>query len=264
MTGEKPVILLTNDDGIRSPGLIAAAEALESIGELWVAAPDRQQTSAGRSFPIASSGIIRGAGGFPAGVRAFSVEGSPAQCICHAVLDLMPEKPAIVVSGINSGVNVGIDITRSGTVGAALEAAGFGIPALAVSLEIHQREVFAAEPNADFSAAADFTARFARKVLAGVPGGDTDLLKIDVPGSAGPDTDWEITRLSRKSYYRVFAAGRGKLGWNIETDLSSFERGTDVHTVFVRKMVSVTPLSLDMTSRADLPALEGELRRSGS
>ena len=262
---EKPLILLTNDDGIRSPGLYAAAEELSRLGELWIAAPRTQQTSAGRSHPPASSGIIREADGFPEGVRAFSIEASPSQCVDYAVLEILPRRPALTVSGINSGVNVGIDITRSGTIGAALEAANFEIPAVAVSLEIHQDEVFAAVPQADFSTAARFTARFAKNVLDRGLEADADLLKIEIPDDAAPDTPWELTRLSRKSYYRVTppvrssSDGSGSLGWATASDFSDFDEGTDVHTVFVKRMVAVTPVSLDMTSRIDLQRLSDKL-----
>ena len=274
MSRNKPIILLTNDDGIRSPGIIAAAEQLADLGELWVAAPHVQQTSMGRSCPPDSNGKIKKAERFPAGVKAFSVEGSPAQCVSYAVLELMPRRPDIVVSGINSGVNVGINITRSGTIGAALEAADYGIPALAASLEIHHKEVFAEEPQADFSTAAGFVRLFTRAVLNGDYDDDIDVLKIDIPDNAGIDTPWEVTKLSKKAYYHVRKPARrsfdenGSLRWRIESDLESYEDGTDTHTIFVKRLVSVTPISLDMTSRVSLErfrsALENNLLQESS
>lgn len=266
MNKNKPLILLTNDDGIRSPGIIAAAQQLAGIGELWVAAPHVQQTSAGRSHPPKSQGVIMEAIGFPEGVKAFSVEGSPSQCVDHAILELMPRKPDIVVSGINSGVNVGVDITRSGTIGAALEAANFSIPAVAVSLEIHADEVFAEEPQADFSIAAWFVRLFTLAVLNGEYDDDIDVLKIDVPDTAERTTPWEVTRLSRRTYYHVKRPNRndligtGILQWRWESDLAVFEEGTDIHTVFVKRQVSVTPISLDMTSRVSLERLQSALK----
>ena len=264
----KPLILLTNDDGIKSPGIIAAAKALADLGELWVAAPHVQQTSAGRSHPPKSQGVIMEAGGFPEGVKAFSVEGSPSQCVDHAVLELLPGKPDLVVSGINSGVNVGVDITRSGTIGAALEAANYRIPAVAGSLEIHPDEVFAAEPQADFSTAAWFVRMFSEAVLKGSYDADIDILKIEVPDTANRDTPWEVTRLSRNTYYHVEKPYRtamnksGILRWRLEADISKFEKGTDVHTIFVKRKVSVTPLSLDLTSRTSLAALQNTLTKN--
>src|SRR4030067_275697 len=135
---EKPIqILLTNDDGIQSPGLWAAAEALSTLGFVHVAAPSDQFSGAGRSLPSHSSGIIS-----PQQVSVhgkewtvYGVGGTPAQAVLHAVLEILPTPPKLVVSGINYGENVGTGITVSGTVGAALEAASLGIPALAVSLE---------------------------------------------------------------------------------------------------------------------------------
>lgn len=259
---KRPVILLTNDDGIRSPGIIAAAETLAEIGELWVAAPHMQQTSAGRSHPPSSSGITTKADGFPSAAGAFAIEGSPSQCVDHAILEIMPRCPDIVVSGINSGVNVGVDITRSGTIGAAIEGASYGIPAIAVSLEIHHNEIFSAEPQADFSTAGYFTAKFAQLILTGAQYKDIDLLKIEVPDNAEADTAWEVTKLYRKTYYHVEKPQRsslekkGQLLWRLETDLSKFDEGTDAHTVFVKRQVSVTPISMDMTSRIELNDLK--------
>ncbi|HAK44743.1 MAG TPA: 5'/3'-nucleotidase SurE [Spirochaeta sp.] len=262
----KPLILLTNDDGIKSPGLRALAEELGKIGEIWVAAPHTQQTSAGRSHPPTSSGIITEADGYPAGIHAFSVEASPSQCVDYAILELMPGCPELVISGINSGVNLGSDITRSGTVGAALEAANYGIPSIAASLEIHQDEVFAAEPRADFSIAACFTRLFAEALLEGNYIDDVDVLKIDVPDNAVRSTPWEITKLAKKSFYhpakpeRKTLSDKGRLGWCVEADLTVFDEGTDLHTIFSKRIVSVTPLSMDMTSRISLSSLDKELR----
>ncbi len=263
---KKPIILLTNDDGIRSPGLIAAAGQLAGLGETWVVAPHIQQTSAGRSFPPQSTGTIKITDNFPVGIKAYSVEASPAQCVNYAILHIMPKKPDLIVSGINSGVNVGIDITRSGTIGAALEAACAGIRAIAVSLEIHQDEVFAEEPAADFSTAAYFTRLFSEAVLTKTLESDTAVLKIDVPSSAVQSTPWEVCRLSPGAYYKVCAplesggTGPGQLEWVIEEDHSTFIKGTDTHTVFIKKKIAVTPLSLDLTSRVSLSSLEKSLK----
>ena len=133
----KPQILLTNDDGIQSPGLWSAAEALSEIGFVNVVAPRDQFSGSGRSFPTSSDGAIQ-----PQEIEVhgkhwtvYAVGGTPAQTVSHAILEILPEYPDILVSGINYGENVGIGITASGTVGAAMEAASLGIPSLAVSLE---------------------------------------------------------------------------------------------------------------------------------
>src|SRR5512139_1054863 len=166
MSKNKPQILLTNDDGIRSPGLWAAASALSEIGFVNVAAPRDQSSGAGRSLPSNSDGTIRleqvCVNGKDWTVHA--VGGTPAQAVLHAVLEILPRRPDIVVSGINYGENVGSGVTISGTVGAALEAGALGLPALAVSLQMLSENWYSYE-HLDFSAAAHFGAYFAGIVL---------------------------------------------------------------------------------------------------
>ena len=113
----KPQILLTNDDGIRSPGLWAAAGALASLGHVTVAAPKEQSSGMGRSLPSTSSGIIHEEQLEINGQNwtVYAVSGSPAQAVLHAILEIMPQKPDLVVSGINYGENLGLGITVSGT-----------------------------------------------------------------------------------------------------------------------------------------------------
>src|SRR4029450_5513089 len=137
MTKSKPQILLTNDDGILSPGLWAAASALSKLGFVTVTAPREQASGAGRSLPNTSDGIIQEQRVQVNGQEwsVFSVGGTPAQTVLHAVYEVMKKKPDLVVSGINYGENVASGVTISGTVGAALEGASLGIPSMAVSVE---------------------------------------------------------------------------------------------------------------------------------
>ena len=127
---DQPLILITNDDGVHSKGLWAAAEALAALGEVLVVAPEEEQSSTGRSLPRSSLGRIRKVEAEVNGqmVTGYSVHGSPAQTVQHALLELVPRPPDLVVSGINYGENIGTSVTISGTVGAAFEAAAFGIP----------------------------------------------------------------------------------------------------------------------------------------
>ena len=131
----------------------------------------------------------------------YAVSGSPAQAVLHGVLEIMPEKPALVVSGINYGENVGLGVTISGTVGAAMEAASLGIPALAISLEAGTEYHFSYSKEIDFSAAAHFTAFFGRMLLEKKMPDDVQLLKVDVPSDATVDTAWQVTRVARQAYY---------------------------------------------------------------
>src|SRR5688500_62066 len=137
MTKSRPQILLTNDNGILSPGLWAAAAALSRLGFVTVTAPREQSSGAGRSLPNTSDGIIEEQRVQVNGQEwtVFSIGGTPAQTVLHGVLEVMKKKPDLVVSGINYGENVATGVTISGTVGAAMEAASLGIPAMAISLE---------------------------------------------------------------------------------------------------------------------------------
>mgnify|MGYP000918770726 CR=1 FL=1 len=261
-------ILLTNDDGIQSPGIWAAAEALAEIGQVWVIAPREQSTSAGRSHPYASDGIVNSVTKAINGreVQGYAVGASPAQVVHYAVREIMPHKPDLVVSGINYGCNTGFDITRSGTIGAALEGANYGIRSLAVSVETTAEMAYSHSDTVDFGVSAVFTARFAQMLLSASFEEDVHVLKVEVPIDATPETPWEIARLSRRSLYLPDIPNREdwsqphKFAWHMETDLSVFPEGSDTHTVFVKRHVAVTPLSLDLTSRVDLTKFEQRFR----
>lgn len=267
---DRPLILLTNDDGIRSPGLWAAAEALAPLGYVVVAAPREQSSGAGRSMPPQSDGTIReeqvAVHGKP--WKVYAVGGTPAQVVQHALLELVPRRPDLVVAGINYGENVSTSITISGTIGAALEGAAFGIPALAVSLETAREHHQSYSEEVDFSAAAHFTAHFARRLLAGLTFPDVDVLKVDVPSDATPQTPWKVTRLSRARYYLPVAPERrrldepGRVDYEVSLESAQLEPGSDAYVLRVERQVSVTPLSLDMTSRVDLEELARALREA--
>ncbi|MCK6583517.1 MAG: 5'/3'-nucleotidase SurE, partial [Anaerolineales bacterium] len=160
----KPQILLTNDDGIRSPGLWAAAASLSDLGFVTVTAPRDQSSGMGRSLPNTSDGIIQLERVQVNGQEwsVYAVGGSPAQSVLHGVLEVLKRKPDLVVSGINYGENVASGVTISGTVGAAMEAASLGIPALAISLETDSKYHLSYSNDVNFSVAAEFARRFAR------------------------------------------------------------------------------------------------------
>jgi 5'-nucleotidase len=266
----KVQILLTNDDGIQSPGLWAAAEALSDLGYVTVVAPREQSSGMGRSLPSSSDGIIQ-TQALSVGGRewtVYAVGGSPAQAVLHGMLEIMPRKPDLVVSGINYGENVASGITISGTVGAAMEAAGMGRRSLAMSLETGVEDHHSYSRAIDFSTAAHFARFFARLLLEKKMPPDVDLLKVDVPSTATPDTPWQVTRLARQPYYLPSAPERsgwnqpGRVGYRMGADLDC-EPDSDVYTLRVKRLVSVTPLSLDMTARVSLPGLEAFLREGG-
>ena len=270
MNIEKPQILLTNDDGIESPGLWAAAAALSELGYVHVVAPREQCSGTGRSLPSTSDGLIQLRQVEVNGKcwEVYAVGGTPAQAVLHGVLEILQTPPSLVVSGINYGENVGSGVTISGTVGAALEASALGFPALAMSLETAVHHHFTYSTEIDFSVAAFFTQYFGSILLEKQLPEEVKVLKVDVPASATPQTPWEITRLSKMKYYAPVAPQR--LSWDIpapvsyraEGDPAQDQPGTDVYALRVNRTVSVTPLSLDLTSRVDMAELDRAAARS--
>lgn len=266
MKSAKPSILLTNDDGIKSPGLWAAAEALSGLGYVTIVAPRDQASGTGRSLPLSSDGKIQqttlhvGSQEWP----VYSVGGSPAQTVLHGVLEIMPAPPDLVVVGINYGENIGTSITMSGTVGAAMQAADMGLPALAVSLQLIEESYLSYSQHIDFSAAAHFTCLVAKMILEqGLPQG-VDLFKLEVPASATPQTAWRFTRLAHHPYFTPVVKRSG--GWDsagyIDYRLDPpgpVAPDSDLYTVIVDKVVALTPLTLDMTARGDLQELADQL-----
>ena len=262
-------ILLTNDDGIQSPGLWIAAKALSELGFVHVVAPRDQFSGAGRSLPITSDGLIQSQLLQVNGQEwtVYAVGGTPAQAVQHAVLEVLPEPPDLVVSGINYGENLGTGVTVSGTVGAALEAASLGIPALAISLETEREFHLSYSPEVDFSTASYFACYFGELLIEHRLPADVAVLKVDVPSDATPQTPWEITRLSHIRYYIPTPPEREKwdqpgiVGYRVTGDPEQDIRDSDVYAVRVKRVVSVTPLSLDLTARVDFKELENLLRR---
>ena len=266
MKPAKPQILLTNDDGIKSPGLWAAAEALSGLGYVTLVAPREQASASGRSLPLTSDGKIQqttlhvGSQEW----QVYSVGGSPAQTVLHAVLEIMPTPPDLVVVGINYGENIGTSITMSGTVGAAMQAADQGLPALAVSLQLIDESYLSYSQRIDFSAAAYFTTLVAKMILEqGLPAG-VDLFKLEVPASATPGTELRFTSLAHHPYFTpvVKRSGdwdsTGYIDYRIDP-AESVAPDSDLYAVITDKVVALTPLTLDMTARVNLQELADKM-----
>jgi 5'-nucleotidase len=238
MSDERPLILVTNDDGVMAPGIRAVAAALREIGEVVIAAPDRERSAASHSIsldrPLRVDEIEPG---------VFSIDGTPVDCAYLALLHLVKRRPALVVSGINNGFNLGSDVFYSGTVAGAVEGALRGVPALAVSLERRRPQ--------DFSHAAAFAATLAAEIIrrgaSALP--DASLLSVNLP--AGPIRGYQVTFLGRRVYrdqVEVRQDLRDRAYYWIGGPEENAEDlpGSDCSAVR-SGLASVTPLGLDLT-----------------
>jgi 5'-nucleotidase len=262
---DEPLILVTNDDGIRSPGLHAAIEGVMGLGQLLIAAPTTQQTARGRSMIGRPEDFFHPTTveADDTEVAAFHIDASPALVVRHAVAVLCGGRlPDLVVSGINYGENLGSNITISGTVGAAFQAAAMGVPALAVSRETDIEHHFV-YGDLEWEEPVRVTRTYAGRVLElswDRPGGERlpfDVLKIDIPHDCPVGTEERITRLSRAHYFHsVIAEPRvdsliSEGVTTINTDVSTFSPDDDIYAFAVDRVVSVTPLRLDCSAVVD-------------
>jgi 5'-nucleotidase len=236
-----PVILVTNDDGIHARGLAVLAEALAEIGEVYVVAPDREQSAVGHALtlhrPLRVDRVAE---------RRYAVNGTPSDCVNLAVLGLLPEPPVLVASGINHGTNLGDDVTYSGTVSAAMEGTLLGVPSMAVSQ---------ADPEADggFDVAGAVARAVAMRLLVeGLPA--KTLLNVNVP--RGEIKGIRLTRLGHRVYrekvirevdprgrpYYWIGAGPPEWAEDASADIAVVHDG----------YASVTPLHLDLTHHGAL------------
>jgi len=254
------LIVLTNDDGIESPGLLALAREIMKIGEVLIVAPRHQQTSMGRAFAGSERTVPFDYQVDGERVRAFAVHATPAICVRNAVLILADREPDLLITGVNYGENIGNGVTISGTVCAAIEGASLGFPALAVSVETPP-EFHRSHSNAiDFAVSAQWARKFASMLLKrGLPRG-ADLLNLNVPSDAKMSTAWRWTRVSRNPYFRskVVETPRGKRirGYEVNLDREIPERDSDVRVMILDRQVSVSPITIDLTARVSQPVLE--------
>jgi 5'/3'-nucleotidase len=240
-------LLLTNDDGIDAPGLRALEDALDPLGEITVVAPDGERSGSSQSLTLHSPLRVRRIDD-----RHYSVGGTPTDAVILALYQVMPEKPDLVVAGINPGANLGENLIYSGTVAAAQEAALHGVPAIAVSLASRQ--------SGDFSAAASFAHEIANKVLnEGLPAGIA--LNINVP--AGELRGVRLTRQSQKISQNLVHKNEDPRGRPIFWLDETLERGkveveSDYSAIFDHQ-ISITPLEVDRTHYPSLNHLSAWL-----
>jgi 5'-nucleotidase len=236
-------VLLTNDDGVTAPGLRALARAFSRVWTTCVVAPEQERSAASHAITLhkplrATRTTIPGVD-----VPVWATNGTPADCVVLAVLDLMAEGPDVVVSGINAGANLGMDLVYSGTVSGAVEAALFGVAAVAVSV--------AGFRDIHWEPAADFAALVVRRVAEhGLPR-DT-FLNVNVPNlPAAEIAGVEITRQSARRYVnrvekRSDPRGRDYYWLTGSAAEGEHPDGSDAWAV-AHGRISVTPLRLDMT-----------------
>ena len=235
---KKPLVLITNDDGVLAPGIRAVAEALRGFAEVIVAAPDRERSAASHSIsldrPLRVDEIEPG---------IYAIDGTPVDCVYLALLHLVPRKPDLVVSGINNGFNLGSDVFYSGTVAGAVEGALRGVPALAISLERRRPQ--------DFSHAAEFAQAIAHEIVRRGPQAlpDASLLSVNLP--AGPIRGYRVTFLGRRVYrdqvdVREDLRGRSYYWIGGPEEQADDLPGSDCSAVR-EGLASVTPLGLDLT-----------------
>lgn len=243
---ERPLILVSNDDGIRSDGIKALTRALKRLGEVYVFAPDRERSAASHSLTLHRPLRVE-----KVSEREYAVDGTPTDCITLAVHgNVLPRTPAIVVSGINKGSNLGEDISYSGTVSAAMEGTLLGIPSLAISL--------GGRSSFDFKAAAAFTVKLVRKILKdGLP--ESTLLNVNVP-SVKTIKGARITRQGKRVFGDVVSEKtdpRGRKYYWIGGDMLHWEGGEDTDFAAVTKgYISITPIHLDMTNYSSISELQ--------
>ncbi len=242
-----PLILVSNDDGVHSAGIAALVEALRDLGQVVVVAPDRERSAVSHSLTLHRPLRVE-----EIGPGRYAVDGTPTDCVNLGVNGILPRRPALVVSGINKGANLGDDVTYSGTVSAAMEGTLLGLPAFAVSL--------LGRGDFRFEAAARFARRLAAWVLErGLPP-DT-LLNVNVPTplDGEPIRGFALTRMGRRRYGDAIIEKvdpRGKKYYWIGGDELAFEEaeGTDFHAVS-HGLISVTPIHLDLTNYKSFDAL---------
>lgn len=255
--------MVTNDDGVTSPGIVELADALGRWADVTVIAPEGQQSAAGMSLTFHR----------PLRVEKFvihrrtcyAVSGSPADSVMVGVNKILDRRPAMVVSGVNIGENLTIqDILASGTVAAAMEAALLGIPSIAFSMEVPEGKTFIQGlRDQTFELPARIAAEITSEVLeGGLPKG-VSLLNVNFPWNTSPRTGVKLTSIEVRKYRDYVIERKDPRGrpyyWMWGSRLPTFRRDSDVYAVHKLNAISVSPLSLDLT-----PTVAAEIRSFGT
>jgi len=242
-----PLILVTNDDGVNSQGIRTLSEALRSVGEVYVIAPEREQSAVGHALtlhrPLKSEKIHN---------KTYVINGTPTDCIILGVKKLLPQKPDLIVSGINNGGNMGDDITYSGTVAAAIEGTLCGIPSIAISFagEAQSNIIYSNKGVLRLRKAAQFAQKLAKQVFEkGLPA-DT-FLNVNVPDTTRIK-GIRLTRQGKRVYdnsIQEMLDPRGRRHYWIGGGAPIWESAEDTDFEAVKNgFISVTPVHLDLTN----------------
>lgn len=251
------LILMTNDDGVNAHGLMALKEELDRVARVEVYAPDRNWSAASRTMTfhkplrVDRVRLLNGSVGH-------MTSGTPSDCVSLALLGLLDERPDLLVSGINSGLNLGQDISYSGTVAAAMEGVRGGVPAVAVSFDTGA----GGSEIPDYSHAASFAAQLAAFLLDSDPLPPGVLLNVNVPQlPPGRPPEVRLTRLGGLAYSNYLVTGEDPRGRNYYwitgdplTKIPPEEEGTDIWAI-ANGFISITPIHLDMTEHTLLKDL---------
>lgn len=260
-------ILITNDDGVNSSGLIAAYDAVKDLGDVTIVAPATQQSAVGRSMTLFEP--LRISKHTANGATVYGVSGTPTDAVIIGMFEVMDRKPDLVISGINIGENLSTEaVTTSGTIGAALEAASQGVPSIAVSMRVEDEgDKFMDMANKrNYEPAMCVIRKLAKCILEGAMPAGVDVLNVNIPSNASMSTEIAITSLARKMYdtrvhHRYDPRGRSYY-WIDGTVIHEAGEETDLHAVMNLDKISITPLSLDMTAKMDNKELAGMLQRA--
>jgi 5'-nucleotidase len=240
------LILLTNDDGIMAPGIVAMYRELTALGEVHVVAPETVQSATGHGITITAP-LLTSTVTIENGFTGTAVDGRPADCVKLAVAEILPRQPDLVVSGMNSGANVGVNHIYSGTVAAAIEAAFLGLPSIAVSLHLHK------DSTNDHARAAGWAMGAIRMILeAGLDGGEVVSINIPaLPADQSPRGVKVVRQCTRPfvDHYERRLDPRGReYFWNSSVfTLGDTEDDTDVAAIR-DKYIAITPLQFDLTN----------------
>lgn len=239
------LVLLTNDDGIRAPGLIAMYRELTQLGEVHVVAPETVQSATGHGITL-SAPLLTSRVTVEETFTGVAVDGRPADCVKLAVAKLLPRRPDLVISGINSGANVGINVIYSGTVAAAIEAAFLGLPSIAVSLYLRN------EIPLDYPRTARLSMNVIRQVLdAGLKGGQAVSVNIPPLRKDESPTGVKVVRQCTNAWVDTYEERTDPRGrsyfWN-NTVFALGETDNDTDVAALRDgYITVTPLQFDLT-----------------